>query len=226
MKRLFSIKQITSLLELGFYFKCIKENQEIIDFYLEDGIFYLEIDKYSVYPLEKSAIEIAEIIYASKHYVFSNDKDQLIPLVNNLEAIKILEEINIPLMIFTDDEVDKNLKAGGEWFTEGSDYYDKGELNKASECFEKAYQYYQKAIEIDPDNSHPHSAYAWNRIGNIYYYKGEHDKENEYYNKAIEINPEYADSWYNKACVESIRNNFKKSLEFLKSSPFVFFVLL
>ncbi len=85
MKRLFSIKQITNLLELGFYFKCIMENQEIIDFYLEDGIFYAVIDKYSVYPLEKSATDISEIIYASKHYVFSNDKDMLVPLINSFE---------------------------------------------------------------------------------------------------------------------------------------------
>ncbi|MFX1393398.1 MAG: hypothetical protein ACFFAH_07475 [Promethearchaeota archaeon] len=85
MKRLFTIKQIANLLELGFHFKCIRENQQIIEFYRENGVFYTVIDKYSVYPLKKDAVDIAEIIYASKHYVFSNVKDMLPLLVENIE---------------------------------------------------------------------------------------------------------------------------------------------
>ncbi|MFX1296466.1 MAG: hypothetical protein ACFFD2_16625 [Promethearchaeota archaeon] len=85
MKRLLTIKKIANLLELGFYFKCIRENQQIIEFYREDGIFYTVIDKYSVYPLQKDAIDIAEIIYSSKHYVFSNAKDMLTLLIENAD---------------------------------------------------------------------------------------------------------------------------------------------
>lgn len=85
MKRLLTIKKIANLLELGFYFKCIWENQQIIEFYREDGIFYTVIDKYSVYPLQKDAIDLAEIIYSSKHYVFSNAKDMLPLLIENAD---------------------------------------------------------------------------------------------------------------------------------------------
>ena len=82
MNRFLTIKKIANLLDLGFYFKCIMENNDIIYFHSEDGIFYIIIDKYFEYPLEKDTEDIAEIIYSSKEYVFSNSKDMLTFLMN------------------------------------------------------------------------------------------------------------------------------------------------
>ncbi|NVM52238.1 MAG: tetratricopeptide repeat protein [Candidatus Helarchaeota archaeon] len=38
----------------------------------------------------------------------------------------------------------------------------------------------------------------------------------EYYDKALLIDPNYSRAWYNKACVESLRNNKQESINYLK----------
>ncbi len=61
------------------------------------------------------------------------------------------------------------------------------------ENYEKAIEFYDKAIDINPKN-----AEAWNNKGYALYNLKKYDEAIKCYNNAIEINPEYAVAIYNK----------------------------
>ena len=77
MERFLNIKKIVNLLELGFYFKCIRPNHGEIDFYKKKGTFYVVLDKFTEHPLDKDVEEIANLIYTSEYYTFSNIKESV-----------------------------------------------------------------------------------------------------------------------------------------------------
>ena len=79
--RFLNIRKIIELLELGFHFKCIRPREGEIDIYKDDGVFYVALDKFRVFPLKKDVEEIAEIIYSSDYYVFSNINESLDELI-------------------------------------------------------------------------------------------------------------------------------------------------
>lgn len=102
---------------------------------------------------------------------------------------------------------------GDVWYELGYEYHRHSEYDKARKCFERAHKYLSEAIETSP-----HVAYVWNRFGNVYYFLGDHEKEDQCYDQAIALNPHYFDPWYNKACIQSIRNNTEKTLEYLEKA--------
>jgi tetratricopeptide (TPR) repeat protein len=102
------------------------------------------------------------------------------------------------------------INIGTSWYSIGYQYEREGTPNKALQCFKKAFQFFQSATQKDPNNSR-----VWNLLGNVYYFLGDHDKENECYERSIEIDPYYFDPWYNKACIECIRDNIEDCLKYL-----------
>jgi len=82
MERFLNIKKIVNLLELGFYFKCIRPHHGELDFYKKNGTFYVVLDKFREYPLKKDVEEIANIIYTSDYYVFANLKESLPDMID------------------------------------------------------------------------------------------------------------------------------------------------
>ena len=65
----------------------------------------------------------------------------------------------------------------------GMAYYSEGE-------YDRAIEYYQKALKIDLKKlgpEHPDTAIRYNNIGTGYYSKGEYDRAIEYYQKALKI---------------------------------------
>ena len=97
MVRFFNIRKISQLLELGFHFKCIRPREGEIELYKDSGIFYVALDKFRVFPLKKDAEEIAEIIYSSDYYVFSNSKDSLPELSENYDYLLKEKEKTNPI---------------------------------------------------------------------------------------------------------------------------------
>ena len=79
--RFLNIRKIIELLELGFHFRCIRPQEGEIDIYKDDGTYYVALDKFRVFPLKKDVEEIAEIIYSSDYYVFSNINESLDDLI-------------------------------------------------------------------------------------------------------------------------------------------------
>jgi len=47
---------------------------------------------------------------------------------------------------------------------------------------------------------------------------GRNEEAIKCYNKAIKIDEKYADAWYNKACLESLRNNEQESIKYLRKA--------
>jgi len=72
------------------------------------------------------------------------------------------------------------------WRNKGGALYFLGKYEEAIKC-------YDKAIEIDPNNS-----VVWNNKGLALYFLGKYDEAIKCYDKAIEIDPNDADVWNNK----------------------------
>jgi tetratricopeptide (TPR) repeat protein len=75
-----------------------------------------------------------------------------------------------------------------ELIFKGNEYFYKKEYNNAV-------QYYDKAIEIDPNYDK-----AWYNKGLALSYLGKHNEAIKCYNKALEIHVNEADAWNNKGC--------------------------
>ena len=93
------------------------------------------------------------------------------------------------------------------YFELGNVYYSLSEYNKAIEFFDKA-------IEIEPDH-----ASAWYNKGVALSKLGRYDEELKAYDKAIEIKPDHASAcWYNKACAYSLKRDKENALKSLSKA--------
>lgn len=109
--------------------------------------------------------------------------------------------------------------------------------------YDKAYEYFTKAIEATPTLAYSYyqkgwiAAFVWGNFekalpdfkkvlehdpnsdigyfsqGVIYSMKGDHDQGIIYYDKAIQLNPEYQDAYRNRATSYSHKGDFKKALK-------------
>jgi tetratricopeptide (TPR) repeat protein len=67
-------------------------------------------------------------------------------------------------------------------------YFNMGNVYNRKHDYDKAIEYYKKALEIAPD-----CASIYRNIGVTYEDKHDYNKAIEYYKKAIELNPEEMD---------------------------------
>ena len=81
------------------------------------------------------------------------------------------------------------------WRNKGGTLYFLGKYDEAIKC-------YDKAIEIDPDNS-----VVWNNKGLALSSLGKYDEAIKCYDKVIEIDPNDADAWNNKGLALSSLGN-------------------
>jgi len=98
------------------------------------------------------------------------------------------------------EKTDKKLPDTTEDFKLGNEYYDKGDYDKAIDC-------YQKAIDIKPDDE------AYYNMGIVYDAKGDYDKAIEYYQKAIELNPNDNETYYNMGNAYYNKGDYEKAIE-------------
>ena len=81
-------------------------------------------------------------------------------------------------------------------------YYKRNEM-------EKAQIYFEKLIELEPDNE-----WAYSNLGNIYFYHlGNFDVAYQYYNKAYELNSAYCWAAYNLANMKMIYKSFDEAID-------------
>lgn len=74
--------------------------------------------------------------------------------------------------------------------------------------YETALEYYDRALEINPESSD-----AWNNKGVALYNLDRIDEALECYNKALEINPSNLDAMRNIAFLHRARGDFEKAME-------------
>jgi len=138
------------------------------------------------------------------------------------------------------DEITKmkkegSAKAAEKLFNMGNAYYHTGN-------YDKAIEYYKKAIELKPDyteayynmggayydkgnydktiecckkaiESKPDDAETYYGMGGAYYHKGNYDKAIEYYEKAIELKPDYAEAYHNMGAAYYDKGNYDKAIK-------------
>jgi len=153
-------------------------------------------------------ISLLEAIFSEKIYKILlrfKEKEDRESFSDMLEAVvevdsELLEKIETIFQNYAElelDEIYKNI---------GNSYYQKGE-------YEKALEYYQKAININPKHTSAHY-----NIGIIYQNRNEDDKALEYYQKAININPKYVDAYNNIGIIYQNRNEDDKALEYYQKA--------
>ncbi|MFX1476539.1 MAG: tetratricopeptide repeat protein [Promethearchaeota archaeon] len=91
-----------------------------------------------------------------------------------------------------------------DWIDRGDTYFDLKSYEEAIECFEKA---------LDPEFED-----AWALKGLSYHDLGNYNEAEKSYDKALELNGNDEMIWYNKACLEAIRNNKERSIELLREA--------
>ena len=87
--------------------------------------------------------------------------------------------------------------------------------------FDKAINFYLKAIEIDPKNKD-----ALNNLGTVYYAKKNYEKAIKFFNKAIVIDSDYGAPWMNLGAICSEKANFNAAIKYydnaIKLDPSLF----
>ncbi|MCK4796405.1 MAG: tetratricopeptide repeat protein [Spirochaetes bacterium] len=86
-------------------------------------------------------------------------------------------------------------------FQRGVAWYHKGE-------YDKAIEYYNKAIELDPNYT-----YAYYNRGSAWENKGEYDKAIKDYNKAIELDPNYTYAYHNRGIAWGKKGEYDKAIK-------------
>jgi len=86
-------------------------------------------------------------------------------------------------------------------------FQEKGDQYYDAENYKTAITYYNRVLEIDPNNLE-----TLNKIGLSYFFSGQDSKALEHFDKAISIDPTFYKPYYNKALVYEKLGQFDKSL--------------
>jgi tetratricopeptide (TPR) repeat protein len=88
-----------------------------------------------------------------------------------------------------------------DWFSKGMDFCNQ-------EMFGEAIQAYDKAIEINPQNSE-----AWNNKGTALGILGKYNEALLAFEKAITINSSYAEAWYNMGVIFDLQGKYFSAIQ-------------
>lgn len=76
---------------------------------------------------------------------------------------------------------------------------------------EKAFSYFEKSIEMNPNYAPPYV-----NLGNIYFQNKNSEAAKEYYEIAIDKNPEYHIAYYNLAALHKANKNYEEYIKNIK----------
>jgi hypothetical protein len=85
--------------------------------------------------------------------------------------------------------------------------------------FERARKKFFEASELDPTRPE-----AYNGIGVTYYARGDYEEALNWYKKSLEVNPNFADAYYNMACIYSLQKKLALAFNYLNISALEGFV--
>jgi len=95
-------------------------------------------------------------------------------------------------------------------------YSDLGRFEEAETAYQKALEISKELAEKNPEAYKPDVSRTQNSLGNLYFQLKRFEEAEAVFQEALEIDPRDNTTWYNKACIESLRNFKEKSIESLK----------
>ena len=98
----------------------------------------------------------------------------------------------------------------------GNLYKNLGRLEEAESAYNEALEIRIKLVVKNPDRYNPKLADTQINLGNLYKYLGRFEEAESAYQEALETHSRDSVTWYNKACLESLRNLRDKAVEYLK----------
>jgi len=142
---------------------------------------------------------------------------------DTLESYRKLRELNLlegTLEYIKSRNNSEDLEWGLPWhyIRASKDAKKKSRLNNTEKFYIEILEIYKKLAEKKPDVYLPKLANTQNNLGVLYLYLKRYEKAVNFFDKALEIDSNDGLAWYNKACIESLRNDKAKSLEFLKNA--------
>lgn len=91
---------------------------------------------------------------------------------------------------------------------EAKDFYNQGNDLYASKDYEKAFEFYDKAVAIKPDYYQ-----AWRNRGDALDELKRHQEAIESYDKAVAIKPDYHQAWYNRGYALGELKRYQEAIE-------------
>ena len=89
-------------------------------------------------------------------------------------------------------------------------------FDEAETAYQEALEIYKELAEKNPEVYKPDVARTQNDLGILYRKLGRFEEAENALQEALEIDLRDSTTWYNKACIESLRNFKEKSIESLK----------
>jgi len=155
--------------------------------------------------------ELAERSPEAYLHIVANTQNNLGTVYQNLKMFEEAEERYLDALRIRTNLAEQNSKV----FLQdvATTQNDLGILYQNLNKFENALIKFNEVLEINPDNKEvwAQKGYCLNKL------KRYHEAE-ENNDKALKIDAKFSIAWYNKACIESLRNNKEKSIDFLKMS--------
>jgi len=133
-------------------------------------------------------------------------EEALIEIDRLKQQLTQTKDDNEKLVLQTKYNKSSNELSAEDWFQKGNYAYEIGD-------YENAFLFFQKALDIEPDQE-----VIYNNMGIIYKKKGNYIKAIECYQRAIEINPDDETSYYNMGNIYIEKNKYDKAIEYYKKA--------
>jgi len=184
--------------QLGRYFEAEQKYIEALK--IRKKLFEQYIKKESP-SFALTMIDLADL------YVFSFRNDDAEPLY--LDALKIAKNLALQNPKMYSIPVANLQNKIGNLYVNIQDY------ENAEVMYLDALEVYKKLAKKYPKIYLPHVAIILNNLGNLFLLSNDLEKAQGFLNDALESDPKNDDVLYSNACLESLRNNKAKALEFL-----------
>ena len=208
---------------IKWYDKAIDRKDDYHEAYNNKGSAYYELKEYDEsMKWYKKAIEIKSDYYKA-HYNMSRVYDKLKKYEKVIECYEKMLEINpdahlirfsISLIYKKLEKYEKSIELDKKAELKKDDYeahYNRGNAHRDLEQYDRAIEWYKKAIEIKPDYYEAH----YNR-GNAYYDLEKYEKAIECFDKALEIKPDYYEAYNLMGLAYKGLGEFDRAIECFK----------
>jgi tetratricopeptide (TPR) repeat protein len=126
---------------------------------------------------------------------------QITRILQEVSNIDKKERTNIEEIRAKDIHISRTELLLKEYLLKGNEYYYRKEYNNAIQC-------YDKALEIEPNDSK-----AWNNKGTALGQLGNYEEAIKCFDKALEMEPNYAKAWDNKGTAFEKLGNYEEAIQ-------------